>query len=89
MEQRPIQESNTPSGDSITNHQQVIGYMGVLINQNNALRQQNSNLFEELDRLRLEIVQQQTNYDKLLQKTLCNLATTNDKLKNQLNDCQQ
>ncbi|CAF3473138.1 unnamed protein product [Rotaria sp. Silwood2] len=62
--------------------------MGVLINQNSALRQHNSNLFEELDRLRLEIVQQ-INYVQLLQKNICNLATTNDELTNQLNGCQQ
>ncbi|CAF3972195.1 unnamed protein product [Rotaria sordida] len=63
--------------------------MGVLIEQNSALRQQNSHLFEELDTLRLEIAQQQINYDQLIQKTLCNLSTTNHELANQLNHCQQ
>ncbi|CAF4551325.1 unnamed protein product, partial [Rotaria magnacalcarata] len=41
--------------------------MGALINQNSALRQQNTHLFQELDTLRLEIAQQQINYDQLLQ----------------------
>ncbi|CAM4833792.1 unnamed protein product [Rotaria magnacalcarata] len=88
-DQRPIQESNMPSGDSINNSQQVTVHMGALINQNSALRQQNTHLFQELDTLRLEIAQQQINYDQLLQKTSCNLSTRNDELNNQLSDCQQ
>ncbi len=71
------------------NRQQVTVHLGVLINQNSTLRQKNSHLFEELDTLRLEITQQQINYDQLLQKTLCNLSTANDELTNQLNDCRQ
>ncbi|CAF4495415.1 unnamed protein product [Rotaria socialis] len=50
------------------NSQQVTVHMGALINQNSVLRQQNTHLFEELDTLRLEIAQQQINYDQLLQK---------------------
>ncbi|CAF1179117.1 unnamed protein product [Rotaria sordida] len=89
MDQRPIQESNTPSGDSINNRQQVTDHMRALIDENSALRQQNANLFQQLDRLRLEIVQQQTNHDQLLQKSLCNLTITIDELTNQLNDYRQ
>ncbi|CAF3576445.1 unnamed protein product [Rotaria sp. Silwood1] len=93
MDQRPIQELNTPSGDSINannislriNRQQVTDHMGVLIDENSALRQENANLFQQLDRLRLEIAQKQTNHDQLLQKSLCNLTITNDELTNQLN----
>ncbi|CAF4402415.1 unnamed protein product, partial [Rotaria sordida] len=48
-----------------------------------------ANLFQQLDRLRLEIVQQQTNHDQLLQKSLCNLTITIDELTNQLNDYRQ
>ncbi|CAF1063656.1 unnamed protein product [Rotaria sp. Silwood1] len=44
--------------------------MGVLIDENSALRQENANLFQQLDRLRLEIAQKQTNHDQLLQKSL-------------------
>ncbi|CAF4127544.1 unnamed protein product [Rotaria sordida] len=84
-DQHSSHESNTPHGDSLQNQPNTTVSIRTLLEQNNMLRNDNTNLHQQVQHLVLQLNQQQIDSDRQLQETLFNLSESNRMLTIELN----